>query len=98
MPWWLGKSDPQKAHLGKKGFSIIQQMYGENIFRYLLAGEKNRKIIRIHNFKENLNYYNYILNFHETLSAILPIMRGRHIEIGLRFSNLNRFSPDKNYF
>jgi hypothetical protein len=35
------------AHLWNKGFSMIQKMYGKNRFRYLMAGEKNGKILLI---------------------------------------------------
>jgi hypothetical protein len=37
----------QKAHLGNKGFSMIPEMYGENRFRDLTAGDKNHKILLI---------------------------------------------------
>jgi hypothetical protein len=60
--WW--NSDPQKAHLGKKTFSMITIMYGENRFRYLTAGDKNRKIlliIRIISFIDFNDFYSLLM-------------------------------------
>jgi hypothetical protein len=72
-------SDPQKVHLRNKDFLMIPKMYGGEIFsyRYLNAGDNNRKILLIKDlgsvWGERNKEYSLLLLFHSDSGQLCKI-------------------------